>query len=91
MAESPADMAPEHLRVLLVGALKHGSTMTVCFGALGGGGWEDHSFTTARERARARHIPLSLTLTHSNVLTNPWFGSLSFSIALLHPLMTLMP
>jgi hypothetical protein len=27
LADSPADMTPERLRQLLVGALKHGSTM----------------------------------------------------------------
>jgi len=46
LADSPADMAPDHLRALLVGALKHGSTMCIAFGALGGAGRDmEHVFS----------------------------------------------
>ena len=31
MAENPSDMEPEHLRKLLVGALKHGSQLAIRF------------------------------------------------------------
>lgn len=37
LGDSPADMEPDHLRPLLLGALKHGSTMCVAFSELGGG------------------------------------------------------
>ena len=37
LGDSPADMEPDHLRPLLLGALKHGSTMCIAFSDLGGG------------------------------------------------------